>query len=243
MQLFGYLFLHRDLKRDESHIRRVMRRYLRADYPVKLLLFPEGSDLSPSNVELSHAFSKQRGLPLFDHLLHPRTHGLRICLEEMQAETSRPCYVMDVTVAYTGSIPTEVGLLKGIGPQTVHINCKLIPLAEVPSKDEAALKAWLYQRWVEKEDMLKSFYDDDAVAKLGGPNRTLIQTYLWPMLCLWLLACAACLYSLYAFSAWRFFFVTASVAMFGLTATGGIEQVELTSSNWWHLRSSKRKLT
>jgi len=42
---------------------------------VALLLFPEGTDLSPSNRAKSHAFAQEKGLPLWNRVLKPKSAG------------------------------------------------------------------------------------------------------------------------------------------------------------------------
>jgi len=49
MQMFGFLFLNRDWKIDEERIRNSLEHYTNQDYPLQILLFPEGTDLSESN--------------------------------------------------------------------------------------------------------------------------------------------------------------------------------------------------
>lgn len=49
MQCFCFLFLKRRWEEDEQHITRVLSHHLGHEYPLQILLFPEGTDLSESN--------------------------------------------------------------------------------------------------------------------------------------------------------------------------------------------------
>lgn len=75
LQALRFLFLHRNLERDGPHMAALLG-YLRdSRYPLVLLLFPEGTDLSRDNLAKSHAFARERGLPEYQYVLHPRTSG------------------------------------------------------------------------------------------------------------------------------------------------------------------------
>ena len=54
----------RRLEQDEKRIRTMLRRYVADGPPSALMLFPEGTDLSQRNLEASHKFSTDQGLPL-----------------------------------------------------------------------------------------------------------------------------------------------------------------------------------
>lgn len=41
----------------------------------QFLLFPEGTDLTATNVAKSGQFAEKHGLPVYRHVLHPRTTG------------------------------------------------------------------------------------------------------------------------------------------------------------------------
>ena len=48
----------------------------RAQYPLQLFIFPEGTDLSQSNREKGWAFAEQAGKPKYYFVLHPRKSTL-----------------------------------------------------------------------------------------------------------------------------------------------------------------------
>ena len=61
----------------------------------------------------------------------------------------------DVTIAYDGKFPiTELDLLKGLFPKTVHFHVKRHKLNEIP-QDEQQIGDWLRKCWDDKENRLK----------------------------------------------------------------------------------------
>ncbi|CAM9676502.1 unnamed protein product [Choristocarpus tenellus] len=72
MQMFLFIFLARDRRRDVVHIRRVARYLNHHKVPTALLIFPEGTDLSANNLKKSQAFAAVKGLPQYKYLLHPK---------------------------------------------------------------------------------------------------------------------------------------------------------------------------
>ena len=70
MQSFLFIFLARndraaDLTRIEENLRHVADR----GDPLSLLIFPEGTDLSESNVAKANAFAAAHALPTYEHVL------------------------------------------------------------------------------------------------------------------------------------------------------------------------------
>ena len=62
-----------------------------------VLIFPEGTDLSPDGVAKGREFAAAKGLPQLAHLLHPRTAGLVATLRALDADLDA---VYDVTLSY-----------------------------------------------------------------------------------------------------------------------------------------------
>lgn len=60
---------------DLVHMRTVFRYLVANQYPTTLLLFPEGTDLSRSNVEKAHKYADSRRLQRHDYVLLPKVAG------------------------------------------------------------------------------------------------------------------------------------------------------------------------
>jgi 1-acyl-sn-glycerol-3-phosphate acyltransferase len=94
-QMFNFIFLKRDRSQDSSymvsthpsrhacnsaHSNRAQSFLSQLFYvqknPVQLLIFPEGTDLSPSNKSKSNEWARREGKKLYDHVLHPRNESI-----------------------------------------------------------------------------------------------------------------------------------------------------------------------
>ena len=156
MQFLRFLFLKRQLAEDAHTMREFFGAWADLDYPLQLLLFPEGTDLSPSTVQSSHQFAAKTGQPLLHQCLYPRVGALTAALQGLRGRQLDAVY--DLTIAYTHKIPqSETGLLTGDLPREVHVLARRYPIAEIPS-DPAELAAWTTARWHEKERRLTAFY-------------------------------------------------------------------------------------
>lgn len=134
--------------------------------PMTLLLFPEGTDLSPSNVARSNVFGASKGLPPTKFTLQPRTAGF---VAAVQSLGGRLDAVLDLTLSYTSAAspdgtagspdadrrPSEKTMLRGQWPSTIHVEMQRVAAAELPAAHDAvALANWLTARWATKEATL-----------------------------------------------------------------------------------------
>ena len=157
LQKLQFFFLSRLWEKDKHYITDTMEYFNSTGYPVNTLLFPEGTDLSPSNREKSQAYAKEKGIPSVHYVLHPRTKGFVHLLKEMR-KAGTPPSVYDVSVAYVGPIPqNESNIASGDWPDEIHFHSRLVPPSEVPLEDNE-LEQWLKQCWEEKEEQLRVFY-------------------------------------------------------------------------------------
>ncbi|KAK7197393.1 Acyltransferase [Novymonas esmeraldas] len=172
MELFRYLFLSRSWQNDEAYMRRMIDFFkATGDAPV-ILIYPEGTDLSPSNVERSQAYAAKMGWPTFHHVLNPRTTGT-VALMDMLGGAAAVEEVVDLTIGYTyhapGERPNEPSLINGHHPRKIHLLVHRYPVAgtaaaaaardprRVCPTDAAAFSAWLHERFAEKEQLLSRF--------------------------------------------------------------------------------------
>ncbi|CAB1342696.1 unnamed protein product [Coregonus sp. 'balchen'] len=113
-----------------------------------IVLFPEGGFLRKRR-ETSQAFAKKNSLPPLTHVTLPRLGATQVVFL-LPPSGSKPKglqWVVDVTIAYPKARPMDI--------QTVY------PIKEVPVETKP-LTDWLYQRFVEKEDLLAHFYETGA---------------------------------------------------------------------------------
>lgn len=126
------------------------------DYPVQILLFPEGGDITTRTKKISDDYARDHGLPCYNYCLHPRTTGFCYIMNALRDGGLDAVY--DVTIAYPDALPkTELDAWKGFLPREVHFHVKSYDDNDIPEEREE-LKAWLNARWLEKEARLEDFY-------------------------------------------------------------------------------------
>ncbi|KPI86611.1 hypothetical protein ABL78_4340 [Leptomonas seymouri] len=177
MEMFRYVFLSRSWEADEKYIEKMVEFFHDTkDTPV-VFIFPEGTDLSPSNIERSQAYAAKAGLPKFHHVLNPRTTGLTAIIK-MLGGSEKVEEVLDFTVGYTyhapGERPNEPSLINGHQPKKVHLllrryvvegteeATRINPKFVVPV-DESRLATWTHERFAEKEQLLSRFCASNPV--------------------------------------------------------------------------------
>jgi 1-acyl-sn-glycerol-3-phosphate acyltransferase len=131
MQMSMYIFLQRSREADVPHIYNVMSYLLKTSEKVSTLIFPEGTDLSESNVRKSCQYARERGLPEYRYVMYPKPTGFMTCAEAVRdfranlggsngsgGGLREGCYVHDLTMAFRdyvpGERPNENSLLLGI---------------------------------------------------------------------------------------------------------------------------------
>lgn len=110
MMLFGFIFMSRKWVSDKPRLQHRLQKLnaVRSgpsakspEYdPMWLLIFPEGTNLSPRTERISKAYAEKQGIKAFDHVLLPRSTGLFFCLQQLRGTVD---WVYDCTVAYDGN--------------------------------------------------------------------------------------------------------------------------------------------
>ncbi|XP_059057259.1 lysocardiolipin acyltransferase 1-like isoform X2 [Achroia grisella] len=177
MQLNFFLYVKRDWRKDQLNLCQFIDYYKKLHSECRLVLFPEGTDLSEDNKRRSNKFAEANNLPYYNFVLHPRTTGwIALCT---QLRSSGLASVYDVTIAYDKPAQTEADILRGEVPKHVYFYFKRYNINNLP-EDEEALKRWLNDRWREKEENLSQFYRDGKF-KEPTSNKTLQQRKLRSM--------------------------------------------------------------
>eukprot|EP01102_Stenamoeba_stenopodia_P014778 TRINITY_DN4953_c0_g1_i1.p1 TRINITY_DN4953_c0_g1~~TRINITY_DN4953_c0_g1_i1.p1 ORF type:complete len:401 (-),score=103.45 TRINITY_DN4953_c0_g1_i1:64-1266(-) len=234
MQTFCFLFISRKWENDEKHISAVLRRFADEHYPIQLLIFPEGTDLTPNTKGRSDtwALAQQPPLPKLEYTLYPRVKGLQHCVKLLKG-TSDALY--DVTIGYPDLIPqSEKFIAYGRLPRELHYHVKKYSLSSLPTDDEG-MEKWILERWREKEENLKRFYKEKSFRFLSGSNQSATSNKdptFEALACgvFWILLVLGCSYGLYLYSWFRWYTLIAVVLMVILSQLGGIEQYELAAA-------------
>ena len=159
MQTCVFIFISRNWARDKRILSDTLAYYSSRGYPLQLLFFPEGTNLSDHTRLKSHNFAAENGLEKYDFVLHPRTTGFVHCIQELRKGAAPP-NIVNVTVGYVGSIPeNESDMVGGRWPREIHFCAETVPHAAIPSGEEE-LADWLKQCWQDKETALEQFYTE-----------------------------------------------------------------------------------
>ncbi|XP_068009806.1 lysocardiolipin acyltransferase 1 isoform X1 [Melanerpes formicivorus] len=158
MQVAAFVFIQRRWEDDKSHFERMLDYFCDIHEPLQLLIFPEGTDLTANTRARSNEFAARSGLQRYDYVLHPRTTGFTCVVQRLRQGDNLDA-IHDITVAYPQNIPqTERHLLKGDFPKEIHFHVRRYPIEAVPAAPEE-LQLWCRQRWQEKEERLRRFYE------------------------------------------------------------------------------------
>jgi len=149
------VFLKRSWEKDKELMRTKLSTMFSYPSPVWLLLFPEGTRLTPGKQEASLAYCEKEGVePLHHHLL-PRTKGFAFLASLV--DRSRVEAVYDITlVAEEHAVPfTLSSILLGL-PTQGSVAIRRLPIASVPEGMDASAD-WLMDQFREK-DRLKDHF-------------------------------------------------------------------------------------
>ncbi|XP_036020142.1 acyl-CoA:lysophosphatidylglycerol acyltransferase 1 isoform X2 [Mus musculus] len=167
----------------------VLKKHLEHNYRSRdrkwIVLFPEGGFLRKRR-ETSQAFAKKNNLPFLTHVTLPRFGATNIILKALVArqENGSPAggdarglecksrglqWIIDTTIAYPKAEPIDIQtwILGYRKPTVTHVHYRIFPIGDVPLETED-LTSWLYQRFIEKEDLLSHFYKTDPMSDHGG---------------------------------------------------------------------------
>ncbi|XP_029448876.1 LOW QUALITY PROTEIN: lysocardiolipin acyltransferase 1 [Rhinatrema bivittatum] len=157
MQVAAFIFIHRKWEEDKHHFKAMLDYFCDIKEPLQLLIFPEGTDLTENTKARSNEFAEKNGLQRYDYVLHPRTTGFTFVVERL-IEGHNLDAIHDITVAYPQNVPqTEGHILNGNFPKEIHFHVQRYPLEALPTSREE-LQLWCQQRWQEKEERLRAFY-------------------------------------------------------------------------------------
>lgn len=166
-----------------------------------LVFFPEGGYVKNRGAR-SREFAKKNDLPQLYNCCLPRATAFVNIIQAFRGDvvplTDPVEEVMDVTIAYKG--PRDFclqDLFFGTYQNTdIYMNFRTFKLAEVPQGEEEMTK-WLYDRYVEKEELLKNFKENGEFVE-GATFTQLHQSpgYLLGSLSFWYIS---------AFFVWDFY--------------------------------------
>jgi lysocardiolipin and lysophospholipid acyltransferase len=202
MQSFGFAFVSR---KDREGDLDVIKSSLADRKPLWALLFPEGTDLSDSNVKKSQAHGATLTPPIkWSHVLVPRAAGFAAAVEAMGSPV-----IYDLTIAYDNDRrPDEPSMLAGRFPRRVVVRVDRF------DKTPRDAKKWLFERWALKEERL-------AAGLTGEPSAS--SNALVHVLCGAFIAALACYALCVDWRVRRAFYGSAALWV-GCSEIGGLEE-------------------
>ena len=192
-QFYNFIFLSRKWEEDQRTFKKHLSKLNKKGDPMWLIIFPEGTNLSPTTRERSKQWADKNGLQDMKHQLLPRSTGLRFCLNELKETTD---WLYDCTIAYEGIPPGQFGqdiftlrssFFEGRPPKSVNMHWRRFRVSDIPYENTHAFEVWLRNRWREKDYMLEYFsrhtrfpaedfwknhldMDTKSESSKGGPN-------------------------------------------------------------------------
>ncbi|XP_007903205.1 acyl-CoA:lysophosphatidylglycerol acyltransferase 1 [Callorhinchus milii] len=159
----------------------LLRRHLEKHYRSRdrkwIVLFPEGGFLRKRR-ETSQLFAKKNNLPHLKHVTLPRQGATEVILQTLCTAHENGAagdangavtkskgleWVIDITIGYPEAKPMDIQtwIIGYRAPTVTHVHYRIYSIKDVPFESEP-LTRWLYQRFVEKEELLAHFYETGA---------------------------------------------------------------------------------
>ena len=235
------IFLSRSWDTDKQLLKDGIAHFTDSNYPCQLLFFPEGTDLSLSNKEKSHRYANKQGLQKYDYVLHPRTKGFALCVQELRKSKVAP-NIVDISVGYIGDMPqNEKELASGEWPTEIHFFAEQFPLNTLPS-DEQGLDQWLKRRWEQKERQLEKFY---STGKFSAPylSDTFVNEVRGEMtkvVIMWMLFLVYVTYNILTnWFYWYYYPIWTTIYLVLNHVVGGVDKVYLSRSRLFKFSKQK----
>jgi 1-acyl-sn-glycerol-3-phosphate acyltransferase len=186
----GSLFLTRKWDTDKQKIRAKLAQIEAGKWPepYQIGIYPEGTRITEKKRAASHIFAAERGLPVLNNVLLPRTKGFLDIMSHLPSNCKK---IYDFTIGYgkSGLYPKEMLTKGGFSCDCVHIHVREMDVSELP-KDETKLKDWLMADFVEKDKLLDHLHEHGQFP--GQHNNVSPNFFLYLNLtfliwsCLWL---------------------------------------------------------
>lgn len=153
------------------------------NWPYSLILFPEGTNLSPNTRQKSANFAQKIGKNPFENVLLPHVTGLRYSLIQLRPSLD---VLYDITIGYSGVKKEEYGeeiyklsnvIFRGHGPRLVDMYIKAYKLDEIPIDNEDEFSNWLYEVWKEKDKLMNAYYAYGSFGMDPEPDHSITGSF------------------------------------------------------------------
>lgn len=242
MQLSGFLYIQRRWEHDQSSMEKQMKYFSDVNDTHQILLFPEGTDLSPNNIVRSNKYADKNNLPNYKYVLHPKTTGF-VFLTNTMRKNKQINSVYDLTVGYPDVIPQcEMDALRGVFPKNVHFHVKRYDESELPYTEDG-LKSWLNDIWRQKENRLADFAATSSFIssnEVPVSDNKHIDNALYLALVFWILVQIIVIYYFIMSSLFQYWCLICCIVFLGFSfVEDGFQMFEVTLYNC--IKNSVRK--
>lgn len=152
LKFLGALFVKRNWSQDAETIRKTFKILMEWDFPFWVVIFPEGTRLTPEKLAASQAYAKRKGLPLYERVLMPRPKGAWSSVSGLRPKLQA---IYDVSIGYEAPEAPQLRKYFGIGGYRIHVRAVRVPIADIPMM-ERDFNQWMMQRFVLKDEWLKT---------------------------------------------------------------------------------------
>ncbi|CAH1991185.1 unnamed protein product [Acanthoscelides obtectus] len=158
MQMSLFIYVKRKWQEDKDTLQKYINYITDIRYKHNILLFPEGTDLTEKTKMESDIYAINHNKEKYKYVLHPKPTGF-VHLSHQLLKNGNLDAVYDVTLIYPDRVPqNELYLLTGRYPKQIKIHLARYS-KEILPRTEEGLKIFLEQRWQEKENTIREFYD------------------------------------------------------------------------------------
>ncbi|UYV60302.1 AGPAT3 [Cordylochernes scorpioides] len=177
-----FIFVRRSWEQDAKNLGNQLDTLLSYGDPFNLLMFCEGTRLTPEKFEASMAFAKQRGLPPLNYHLIPRTRGFNFCARYLKDKMAA-VYDLQLCFPPEGPAPTFLNVLLG-KPLVGDLYVRRIPMSEVPTDSEEASTKWLMELYQHKDKLMEEYqrtreFPTEKKVNLTRRAAPLVNTLAW----------------------------------------------------------------
>lgn len=170
MKMSGFLYLKRNIEKDEERIVKYCDFIRRTNIPLWLIVYPEGSRFSEEKKIKSQEFCKKRNLPVLKNVLFPRTGGFRLLAQNFRGSQIKK--VVDLTIFFdspSGKVPSLLDFLIGSVEGYARVNIEVTALEDIADFDDFVIKSFvkkdqIIEAW-KRESPYRSAVGHDANPK------------------------------------------------------------------------------
>uniref|UniRef100_A0A8D0BXA1 Phospholipid/glycerol acyltransferase domain-containing protein n=1 Tax=Salvator merianae TaxID=96440 RepID=A0A8D0BXA1_SALMN len=146
----GGIYVKRSAKFNEKKMRNKLQAQMKAETPMYLVIFPEGTRYNPEQSKViadSQSYAEKEGLAVLKHVVTPRVKATHVAVDSMKKYLNA---IYDITVAYEDFLCKEC--------PRIHIYFDRIELKDIP-EEQMYMRRWLHERFEIKDKLLIEFYD------------------------------------------------------------------------------------